>query len=88
MHAAEQVTVTGTQKPVKRMPYRGLESHHTSEHTQLLHTVPLYFVRGLSPERATSAAATGRSLRMPDPVLWGHKSQTSVERVGLFRWSH
>lgn len=52
----------------------------TLQNTLNFYTLPLYFVRGLSPERATRAAATGWILRLPDPVLWGHKSQTSVER--------
>ena len=38
--------------------------------------LPLYFVRGLSPERAIRAAAAGASLRKPVPALHGNKIQT------------
>lgn len=46
--------------------------------------LPLYFVRGLSPERAIRAAAAGASLRKPVPVLHGNKTQTENGKAGLF----
>lgn len=57
-------------------------------HSKLLCVLPLYFVRGLSPERAIRAAAAGVSLRKPVPVLHGNKLQRQEwERQGvLVRW--
>lgn len=39
------------------------------------HLLPLYFVRGLSPERAIRAVAADEGLRKPLPMLLGNKTQ-------------
>ena len=46
--------------------------------------LPLYFVRGLSPERAIRAAAAGPSLRKPVPELHGNKTEIRMGKAGLF----
>lgn len=44
-------------------------------HSEPLHLLPLYFVRGLSPERAIRAVAADESLRKPLPMLLRNKTQ-------------
>lgn len=55
------------------------------QNTQNSSRLPLYFVRGLSPERAIRAAATGRILRKPVPVLHGthHRNKNGKGRVNI-----
>lgn len=53
-------------------------------HSKLARVLPLYFVSGLSPERAIRAAAAGASLRKPVPVLHGNKTQARKGKAGLF----